>query len=580
MAVEDYADLKGPTLLKRTLGLQRRHHGIYVGSSGKFERLLTTREPIGANVKKLTDLSFRHVSDHDVFVIHPDSGTEMYDDEIEDLDAIENTVAPHGRALVDLYFRIIHPSFPILHKRVYLEKYERSHREFSPALLAAVYILATTYWAYSPELSLSSVPNVAHLEKLALKALNYAVHRPKLSTVEAGLLLLQRSSRASWSLTAQMVAVGQDLGLHRNCSSWDIPSWEKGLRKRLAWALFMQDKWASLIHGRPSHITACDWAVSTLNDQDFPESFADEDDEDGSTEVVQGRSLFTSMTSLTQILSEILLKLYSGTAEDETVRKTTNATTHILAKAKPLQIRLKEWHSHLPESLSVSHVRVRKLSSSGSLHLAYWATEITLNRCIAATLPHCPDTHLVSICHGAATLRSKSAMEFVNRLRSEHWQSFWYFASDFNFGLIGVFEKLVSSIRCSSSSSSNSSSSGAVQDARESVSRLDQYRWSLKMASQSASFLEKSIGMVNTASAEQGRKERRSDLHPDPGEVDEGKRESVKESETEVSLEEEFERAQWAPSHAQAAMYGYQTDYDQVSWGQDAFFDTGLAIDP
>lgn len=147
----------------------------------------------------------------------------MYEDEIEDLDAIENTVALHGKVLIDLYFRIIHPSFPILHKKVYHEKYERSHREFSPALLAAVYGLEMTYWTYSPELSYSSIPNVTLLEKLALKAINYAVHRPKLSTVEAGLLLLHKSSSASWPLTAQMVAVGQDLGLHRDCSKWDIP---------------------------------------------------------------------------------------------------------------------------------------------------------------------------------------------------------------------------------------------------------------------------------------------------------------------------------------------------------------------
>lgn len=112
-------------------------------------------------------MSFRHVSDNDLFVLHPDAGTEMYEDEIEDLDAIENTVAPHGRALIDLYFRIIHPSFSILHKKVYLEEYERSYREFSPALLAVVHILAMTYWAYSPELSYSSIPNLTLLEKLA-----------------------------------------------------------------------------------------------------------------------------------------------------------------------------------------------------------------------------------------------------------------------------------------------------------------------------------------------------------------------------------------------------------------------------
>ncbi len=518
----------------------------------------------------LNDMSFRHVSDNDMFVLHPDSRTEMYEDEIEDLDAIENTVAPHGRALIDLYFRIIHPSFPILHKKVYLEKYERTHREFSPALLAAVYILAITYWTYDPELSYSSVPNVALLEKLALKALNYAVHRPKLSTVEAGLLLLQRSSRASWPLTAQMVAVGQDLGLHRDCSEWDIPGWEQGLRKRLGWALFMQDKWASLVHGRPSHISATDWAVQSLNDQDFPESFADEDDEDGSTEVVKGRSLFTCMTSLTIILSEILSTLYSGTAEEEIVRQSSDATTHVLMKAKPLQIKLKEWYSNLPECLSVEHVKVRKLSSSGYLHLAYWASEITLHRCIARTLPFCSEPHLVSICHSAAVARSKSAMDFVKSLKPEHWQSFWYFASEFSFGLIGVFETLVSI------------SIGPGHDHSESITRLDQYRWSLKMASQNAVFLEKSIAMVNTASADQWTKRRSlqssdtfSGTEDMRGDLNHG---TMEPSHIDKPFHEDFHRAQWPPTQAQG-MDEFQPEYDEVSWGQDAFFDIGFAID-
>ena len=497
----------------------------------------------------------------------------MYEDEIEDLDAIENTVAPHGRALIDLYFRIIHPSFPILHKKVYLEKYERSHREFSPALLAAVYILATTYWTYSPELSYSSVPNVAVLEKLALKAMNYAVHRPKLSTVEAGLLLLQRSNRASWPLTAQMVAVGQDLGLHRDCSEWDIPEWERGLRKRLGWALFMQDKWASLVHGRPSHISATDWAVHSLNDQDFPESFADEDDEDGSTEVVKGRSLFTCMTSLTIILSEILSTLYSGMSEEETVRQSSDATTHVLAKAKPLQIRLKEWYSGLPGYLSTEHVKIRKLSSNGYLHLAYWATEITLHRCIARTLPFCSDPYLVSICHSAALTRSKSAMDFVKSLKPEHWQSFWYFASEFSFGLIGVFETLVSS-----------SVVDTGHDPSESIVRLDQYRWSLKMASQNAAFLEKSIAMVNTASADQPMIKKQSlqssDLYSggEGTRIDESSHQTEELSRIDGPFDEDFQRVQWPPAQAQI-MDDFRTDYDQVSWGQDAFFDIGLAID-
>ena len=538
--------------------------------SGKFERLPTINGQSVANVNTPNGLSFRQVSDDDVFVLLPDSGTELYEDEIDDLDAIENAVAPHGRALIDLYFRIIHPSFPILHKKVYLEKYERSHREFSPALLAAVYILATTYWTYSPELAYSSVPNVGLLEKLALKALNYAVHRPKISTVEAGLLLLQRPNRASWPLTAQMVAVGQDLGLHRNCSEWDIPGWERGLRKRLGWALYMQDKWASLVHGRPSHISTIDWAVHSLTEQDFPESFADEDNEDGSTEVVNGRSIFTCMTSLTVILSEILSTLYSGTADEEAIGLRSDATTHVLMKAKPLQIRLKEWYSAVPGCLDIEHVKVRKLSSSGYLHLAYWATEITLHRCIARTLPSCSDPHLVSICYAAALARSKSAMDFVKSLKPEHWQSFWYFASEYSFGLIGLFELLVSN------------SVATEHDRSESIIRLDQYRWSLKMASQNAVFLEKSIAMMNTASADQSTRRRSlGSSKPRPREedtrVDQPLHRAMELMHTDTLVGEDIQRRQWSLAQA-PVMDDFQTDYDQVSW-QDGFYDIGHTID-
>ena len=486
-AVEDYSQLKGPTLLKRTLGLQRRHHGLHIGHSGHIEPVLA-RQLCGPVTSRLPQgASFRRVSDTDIFVLHPDQGTELYEDEVDDLDAIEDLVAPHGRALINLYFRIVHPSFPILHKKVYLEKYERTHREFSPVLLAAVYILATDYWSYSLELAGSAVPDVKSLESLAWKCLNCAIHRRKLSTVEAGLLLLQRPSPTSWPLTAQMLAVGQDLGLHRDCSSWDIPGWEKGLRKRLAWALFMQDKWCSLVQGRPSHISKTDWSVRPLVEQDFPENFADENEEDGSTEVEKGRTLYTCMVSLTEILSDILISLYSGTNAEDVARQYPNETTQILMQAKPLQIRLKEWYSQLPQCLSIERIKLRKLSSSGYLHLAYWATEITLHRCIVRTLSTCPDSDLVNICQHAATARLESAMDFVRSLRPEHWESFWYFASEFNFGLIGLFERLLSTTLISEN------------EITASMSRLDQYLWTLKMAKKNAGFLDRSISMIDLA---------------------------------------------------------------------------------
>jgi hypothetical protein len=156
------------------------------------------------------------------------------EEELANLDLVESIVAPHGKALVHLYFRIIHPSFPIMDKKVFLEKYERTYREFTPPILAAVYILALNWWSYTPELVNLPKPDARKLERLVPKFMSDVLNRPKLSTVQAGLLLLQRPDGDSWALTGQLVAVAQNLGMHLDCERWKIPEWERTLRKRLA----------------------------------------------------------------------------------------------------------------------------------------------------------------------------------------------------------------------------------------------------------------------------------------------------------------------------------------------------------
>jgi hypothetical protein len=191
------------------------------------------------------------------------------------------------------------------------------------------------------------------------------LNRPKLSTVQAGLLLLQRPDGDSWALTGQLVAVAQNLGLHLDCSRWKIPEWERSLRKRLAWALYMQDKWGALIHGRPSLIHREDWALRPVEARDFPETAEDDDDEEGSSEIEKGRLTFVYMISLTEILTEILDTFFTLRATNELEAEGENAMMVTLERAKPIQLRLKEWHSTLPQMLAVGQTKARKLSSTG-----------------------------------------------------------------------------------------------------------------------------------------------------------------------------------------------------------------------
>ncbi len=191
------------------------------------------------------------------------------------------------------------------------------------------------------------------------------LNRPKLSTVQAGLLLLQCPDSDSWALTGQLVALSQNLGLHLDCTHWKIPEWERSLRKRLAWALYMQDKWGALIHGRPSLIHPDDWCVQPVEDRDFPETSEDDDNEEGSSDIETGRLTFIHMISLTEILAEILGTFFTLRATEMFSNEREHAMTATLQRAKPIQLRLKEWHANLPPSLAISNTRARKLSPTG-----------------------------------------------------------------------------------------------------------------------------------------------------------------------------------------------------------------------
>ena len=469
--------------------LQNHRYAKYIGSTDEHDfALLDLRLYDAIKGESPADQgSFRKVGPSQFFHQFADADQPSHAQEVQDVDRIEQIVAPHGEALIRLYFRIVNPSFPILHKEVYLEKYARNHREFSPPLLAAVYILALNWWSYSPTLAKHIRPSVVELEDIAFRTLQDVSQRVKLSTVQAGLLLLQRpSSVSSWQLTCQLVAISQDLGLHLDASNWKIPAWERGLRKRLSWALFMQDTWSALIYGRPPHISLTNWGVQPVADSDFPEIDEDEDEEDVTTEVEKARTLFNAMIVLSKMLSEVLENLYSLKSEMD-INQSFDPTKAVLERAKPIQVKLKAWWADMPESLRMDATRIGKLSSVGYLQLAYFATEITLHRRIIRSLSANTDPYLIQICRSAAKARLISAMDFFNRLKPEHLQSFWYFASKFNFALIGTFAGL-----CFVTSAS--------QDEAEFYQRrLQEYRWTLRVSNKSAEFLEIASGILESA---------------------------------------------------------------------------------
>jgi len=244
----------------------------------------------------------------------------------------------------------------------------------------------------------------------------------------------------------------------------------------------MQDKWGALVHGRPSHIFSSNWAVQPLAPNDFPDVEWDEEDADEKREIERGRTLFVQMVHLSQILAEILETFYTLQATQAVVNAGPQGTQLVLSLAKPIQLKLKEWHSGLPLSIRMdstfqsSSTAPTRLSSIGYLHLAYFAAEITLHRRIIRSIDSAAggrnvDPYIQHICRSAAKARLISAMDFVNRLTPSHLRAFWYFASKTNFALIGTFGSLL----------------WATSPGREEADwyrrRLAEYRWTLSVSS-------------------------------------------------------------------------------------------------
>jgi uncharacterized membrane protein YgcG len=239
--------------------------------------------------------------------------------------------------------------------------------------------------------------------------------------------------------------------------------------------------------------------VQPLNPNDFPDVEWDENDVEERIEIERGRVLFGQMVQLSQILAEILETFYTLQASHAAANAGAQATQLILSLAKPIQLKLKEWYSGLPavvrmdSGFQTSLSQSNRLSSIGYLHLAYFATEITLHRRIIRSMdasaaaaaaasaspspagvnvnPGGVDPYIQHICRSAAKARLISAMDFVNRLTPSHLRSFWYFASKTNFALIGTFGSLLWA------------TSPGREEAEWYRRRLGEYRWTLSVSS-------------------------------------------------------------------------------------------------
>ncbi|KAJ5139447.1 hypothetical protein N7448_002855 [Penicillium atrosanguineum] len=196
----------------------------------------------------------------------------------------------YGRRLVALFVKYVFPALPVI-SRSQLGLTTTSYQlpeldaltNVPVHLLAAVYASAFPFVAHDDYLCVLNTYHASPVQRLwrmVYEIISEEIHNPRLAVLQAALLYTHQrplddaqyttaDTPFLWSFVGQLVGLACSLGVHIECRMWGIPAWEKRLRRRLWWAVYAEDKWRSLLMGRPPYIHSDEWDVSELDEGDF-----------------------------------------------------------------------------------------------------------------------------------------------------------------------------------------------------------------------------------------------------------------------------------------------------------------------
>ncbi|KAL5334965.1 fungal-specific transcription factor domain-containing protein [Aspergillus crustosus] len=338
-------------------------------------------------------------------------------------EALEKVIEPLGSELCSVYFKEIHPPFPILDEKTVIEAYQQDGLPY--ALACEIYACSLILWKTSAKISATNrpAPDIRYLWNLTVSAMNDDFLSPNFSTVLACILDLLGRPITSITYNAvnvgRVVALAQSLGLNRNPADWGLDLRQKSLRIRTWWGILIHDQWASLSHGTPPHIHKSVWDVP-LPDSDSLLVNITSGEPFSLDSRIQGGHSFVALCSLTTILGQILPLIY-------------------VLETQPLEISfrtlrrhettLNEWEEGLPSWLRpTSPGFERDTAGALNLQLSFLAVKLCLSRIALLEIHRSSDSPIEedrlyyrSRCRKAA----RAIVDFVINLTEQETAAFW-----------------------------------------------------------------------------------------------------------------------------------------------------------
>ncbi|KAL2825500.1 fungal-specific transcription factor domain-containing protein [Aspergillus cavernicola] len=320
---------------------------------------------------------------------------------------LDDLVPEHdGRRLISLFLTFVFPLMPAI-SRSHLKRSLLDPSFDTPVyLLAAIYASSFPFRVHDPSLCVSGAyesPPTDSLWRLVYTSVLREIHTPNLAVLQSALLYLQRfpkhaQSAASdspfvWSFFGTIANLANTLGLHLNCQRWGIPCWEKRIRRRLWWIVYIEDKWRSLLAGRPPMIQPAEWDVSPIEimDFDFDNVPNDTVQKDPFQWPLDDGMLFRTLSQLAPVAERLQSTFYS-LRSSQRLCKDFRASVDT---ARAIRQDLQAWYASLPETIRLrqpSNTANYGTSTTGHckgaavLNLSYLALEVLLYRAILRPL--------------------------------------------------------------------------------------------------------------------------------------------------------------------------------------------------
>ncbi|KAK9463773.1 uncharacterized protein V1516DRAFT_683306 [Lipomyces oligophaga] len=149
-----------------------------------------------------------------------------------------------GIAMVRFYFNRINPLNPIIHRRRFVRAYLANME--SPALLLAIFAASVIYYAAIGPLEQRKQLQTKIIRHL-LSRYSYVLMMPSIDGVQTLSLVADSvSDRTVLMYHGAIVRAAVELRLHLDCSEWDLPGWERALRKALWLSTIVRDTWTTV----------------------------------------------------------------------------------------------------------------------------------------------------------------------------------------------------------------------------------------------------------------------------------------------------------------------------------------------